>query len=61
MRRAQSLACFSASPPAGPMWGQATPYFLLSGDQFRPPPPPAFGSVMGEGVLRSDTRTPGPR
>jgi membrane-associated phospholipid phosphatase len=29
-------------PPAGVMLGQVTPWFMTSGDQFRPPPPPAF-------------------
>jgi membrane-associated phospholipid phosphatase len=32
-------------PPAGATLGGVTPYFLTSGDQFRPGPPPAFGSV----------------
>lgn len=54
---------FSATPPVGAMWGQAKPYFLLSGDQFRPPPPPAFGSpeflaALAEVRQISDTRTP---
>lgn len=31
-------------PPAGAVLGGVTPYTLESGDQFRPPPPPAFGS-----------------
>jgi len=53
---------FSATPPVGPMWGQAKPYFLLSGDQFRPPPPPAFGSpeflaALAEVRQIADTRT----
>lgn len=53
---------FSATPPVGPMWGQAKPYFLLSGNQFRPPPPPAFGSpeflaALAEVRQISDTRT----
>ena len=55
----------SASPPAppvGPQFGKAKTYFLLSGDQFRPPPPPAFGSaefLAGLAEVRhySDTRT----
>lgn len=29
-------------PPAGVMLGQAAPWFLTSGDQFRPPPPPTY-------------------
>ena len=53
---------FSATPPVGAMWGQAKPYFLVSGDQFRPPPPPAFGSpeflaALAEVRRISDTRT----
>ena len=34
-----------ALPPAGAMLGSVTPYFLTSGAQFRPAPPPAFGSA----------------
>jgi len=54
---------FSSSPPVGALWGQARTYTLLSGDQFRPPPPPAFGSAEFEAALAevrliSDTRTP---
>ena len=50
-------------PPAGAMLGGVTPYFLTSGDQFRPPPPPAFGSAayltdLNEIRALSDTRTP---
>jgi hypothetical protein len=53
---------FSATPPVGAMWGQAKTYFLLSGDQFRPPPPPAFGSPeflapLAEVRRIADTRT----
>ena len=53
---------FSATPPVGAMWGQAKTYFLLSGDQFRPPPPPAFGSpeflaALAEVRRIADTRT----
>lgn len=29
-------------PPAGVMLGQVTPWFMTSGDQFRPAPPPAY-------------------
>ena len=51
--------------PAGPAFatlGQAKTFFLGSGGQFRPAPPPAFGSpefVNGLGEVRqiSDTRT----
>jgi membrane-associated phospholipid phosphatase/uncharacterized protein (DUF2141 family) len=32
-------------PPAGATLGGVTPYFLTSGNQFRPAPPPAFGSA----------------
>jgi membrane-associated phospholipid phosphatase len=50
-------------PPAGPLFGTVTPYFMTSGSQFRPPPPPAFGSAafladLNEIKLLSVTRTP---
>src|SRR5688572_29855403 len=35
-------------PPAGATFGGITPYFLISGDQFRPAAPPAFGSSAFE-------------
>jgi PAP2 superfamily protein len=55
----------SANPPAPPVGGQvgaAKTYLLLSGSQFRPPPPPAFGSAafntdLAEVRHISDTRT----
>jgi membrane-associated phospholipid phosphatase len=31
-------------PPQLPLLGHMRPFFMESGDQFRPPPPPAFGS-----------------
>ncbi len=51
------------APPVGVLFGQAKPYFLLSGNQFRPAPPPAFDSpeftaALAEVRLVSDTRTP---
>ncbi|HEX6573386.1 MAG TPA: vanadium-dependent haloperoxidase [Gemmatimonadaceae bacterium] len=51
------------APPVGAMFGQARTYYLTSGDQFRPPPPPAFGSAEYNAALAevrhvSDTRTP---
>jgi hypothetical protein len=51
------------APPVGAMFGQARTYYLASGDEFRPPPPPAFGSpeydaALAEVRLVSDTRTP---
>lgn len=51
------------APPVGAMFGLARTYFLSSGDQFRPPPPPAFGSpeylaALAEVRYISDTRTP---
>ena len=54
---------FSATPPAGAMIGHAEPFFLDAGDQFRPPPPPAYGSqayldALAEVRQISDTRTP---
>jgi membrane-associated phospholipid phosphatase len=53
---------FSATPPVGAMFGQAKTFFLTSGSQFRPPPPPAFGSPEFNAALAevrqiSDTRT----
>ena len=50
-------------PPLLPLLGQMRPFFLESGDQFRPPPPPAFGSpeflaALAEVRRFSDTRTP---
>jgi membrane-associated phospholipid phosphatase len=49
--------------PVGPMVGQAKPYFLTSGSQFRPAPPPAFGSAAFNSALAevrqiADTSTP---
>lgn len=53
-------------PPAGATFGGVTPYLMTSGAQFRPPPPPAFGSAafladVAEIRSLSDTRTPGQR
>jgi membrane-associated phospholipid phosphatase/uncharacterized protein (DUF2141 family) len=53
-------------PPAGATFGGVTPYFLTSGDQFRPAPPPAFASAAfaadrNEIRTLSDTRTPAQR
>ena len=55
----------STNPPTAPLFpqiGQARTWFLESGDQFRPPPPPAFGSpaflaALAEVRAISDTRT----
>jgi hypothetical protein len=33
-----------APPPLSPAWGQVRPWFMSSGSQFRPAPPPVFGS-----------------
>lgn len=49
--------------PVGATFGGVTPYFMTSGSQFRPPPPPAFGSAafltdLNEIRTLSDTRTP---
>lgn len=50
-------------PPAGPLLGTVTPYFMTSGSQFRPAAPPAFGSpaflaALNEIALLSANRTP---
>ena len=49
-------------PPLLPLLGQMRPFFMGSGDQFRPPPPPAFGSAeflsaLAEVRAFSDNRT----
>jgi membrane-associated phospholipid phosphatase len=51
------------SPPAGAAFGQARTFLLASADQFRPAPPPAFGSPAFTAALAevrsfSDNRTP---
>jgi hypothetical protein len=56
----------SATPPAPPllpMLGEMRTFFMTSGSQFRPGPPPAFGSpeylaALAEIRNFSDTRTP---
>ena len=50
------------APPGGAGFGAARPFFLTSGSQFRPSPPPAFGSpeflaALGDVRHISDTRT----
>ena len=55
----------SAAPPAPPLrprWGSVTPWLMTRGDQFRPEPPPAFGSPAFQAALAevrhySDART----
>ena len=52
-------------PPLKPLLGSMTPFIIQAGDQFRPPPPPAFGSAAFLNALAeirqiSDTRTPEP-
>jgi hypothetical protein len=57
--------CWFSAPgkdPIFPLLGSMRPFFLTSGDQFRPPPPPAFGSPEFVAALQevrhfSDTRT----
>ncbi len=49
-------------PPIFPLLGQMRPFFLHTGSQFRPGPPPAFGSPPNLAALAevrhfSDTRT----
>jgi membrane-associated phospholipid phosphatase len=51
------------APPLLPLWGEVRPWFLESGSQFRPPPPPVFGSAeflaaLAEVRRFSDHRTP---
>jgi membrane-associated phospholipid phosphatase len=48
--------------PVGPLMGLVRPYVMTSGDEFRPAPPPEFGSDAFEAALAevrsiSDTRT----
>lgn len=48
--------------PVAPLWGTVRPWLLTSGSQFRPAPPPAFGSpefltALAEVRHDSDTRT----
>lgn len=50
-------------PPAGIVLGNVKPYFLTSGSQFRPVPPPVFGSPefaagLNEVVQFAQNRTP---
>jgi membrane-associated phospholipid phosphatase len=50
-------------PPARPYWGTVRPWLMTSGDQFRPPAPPGFGSPAFDEALAevrwlSDNRTP---
>jgi hypothetical protein len=51
------------APPALPLLGQVQPFFMSSGNHFRPAPPPVFGSsafqeALEEVRLIADTRTP---
>ena len=51
-----------AGAPVGPLMGLVRPYVMTSGDQFRPAPPPEFGSDAFKAALAevrtiSDTRT----
>ena len=58
--------CWFSAPgllPLFPRLGEMRPFLLTSGDQFRPGPPPAFGSpaflsALAEVRQFSDTRTP---
>jgi membrane-associated phospholipid phosphatase len=54
---------FSATTPVFPRLAEMRPFFLTSANQFRPPPPPAFGSpaflsALAEVRQIADTRTP---
>ena len=40
-----------AAPPALPMLGQVEPFYMSAGSQFRPGPPPAFGSPAFEAAV----------
>jgi hypothetical protein len=49
--------------PLSPLWGQVRPWFMETGDQFRPPPPPSFGSTeflvaLADVRAATDGRTP---
>ncbi|HTK51485.1 MAG TPA: hypothetical protein VL308_06325 [Gemmatimonadaceae bacterium] len=53
---------FSATPPVFPRLAEIRPFFLTTASQFRPPPPPAFGSpaflaALAEVRQIADTRT----
>lgn len=53
---------FSATPPVFPRLAEMRPFFLTTASQFRPPPPPAFGSpafltALAEIRQIADTRT----
>lgn len=54
---------FTATTPVFPRLAEMRPFFLTSASQFRPPPPPAFGSpaflsALAEVRQIADTRTP---
>lgn len=54
---------WTGTNPLLPLWGKVVPWLMSRGDQFRPPPPPAFGSpeylaALAEVRRISDTRTP---
>ena len=51
-----------AAPPLRPMWGSVMPWLMTRGDQFRPEPPPEYGSAAFQAALAevrkySDQRT----
>ncbi|HEX5072967.1 MAG TPA: vanadium-dependent haloperoxidase [Gemmatimonadaceae bacterium] len=55
-------AAVPPQPPIAPRLGEMRPFFMTSGSEFRPPPPPAFGSpdflaALAEVRHFSDTRT----
>ena len=57
------LSSTPTTPPQEPRWGEIRPWLLTSADQFRPPPPPTFGSpeflaALAEVRWYSDNRTP---
>ena len=46
---------FWVGTPINPQWPTLHPWLLTSGDQFRPPPPPAFGTPAYNSALQEVT------
>jgi hypothetical protein len=54
---------WNGTNPLLPLWGKVKPWLMTASEQFRPAPPPAFGSAEFNAALTevrrlSDTRTP---